>query len=124
MQKILILEDDPHLREFMGIMFGSDYKVLTSPTPLEALKELENHPDIVAVIADKDGPKKEGLVSKAEEVGLTLLETVQRERPTIKRILMSGRYPDPPLPANFVHAFWPKPFEMGWSLEQLRSIIG
>ncbi len=122
MKKVLIVDDEKELLELVATGLAHDFLVSTVSTGKEALEKLDEDPDIVAIIADKDKPREGS--EELEEVGIRLLETVRKEHPTVKRILMSGRLPSPLMDKTLVHAFWAKPFLLSTSVLQLGKILG
>ena len=121
--KILIMDDEEDILRYMAVMFASDYVVLTSSNPLEALRILNNNPGVVAVIADKDSRKKGGEPQDLEEVGIRFLQSVAQADPAALRILMSGRTSQYPLPKNLVHTFWQKPFPLREAVAELGEML-
>lgn len=60
--KILLVDDDPDVRNMAKkMMETSGYDVITAADGMDALNQLNNSPDIAAVITDIIMPNKEGM---------------------------------------------------------------
>ncbi len=82
-QKILVVEDEPHIREMLAEMLeGQGFKVAVASNGEEALDWLRKHQyDVDLVITDVVMPKMDGV---------QLYRLIQKEAPQIKILFISG----------------------------------
>ena len=102
-KKILVVDDEPALREFLGTFLRAhDIPVVTAACAEEALKIWEKNPDAIeAVVTDIVMP---GMNGKA------LSETLRSTRPDLKIIFMSGFLPAEIAEETLDGVFFKKPF--------------
>lgn len=87
-QVVLLVEDDPALREVISVAIGGDgHEVLIAPAPLEARGLLSQRPDITVVLSDRR-------FGSAGLAGEELLRSVRQDRPNVRCLLMSGESPE------------------------------
>ncbi|HQQ90812.1 MAG TPA: PAS domain S-box protein [Kiritimatiellia bacterium] len=80
---ILLVEDEPALLSLARrLLAGMGYTVLAAQDPTEALRLARSHPDIIHLLLTD-------LIMPAMN-GSTLWDTLARERPSMKRLFMSG----------------------------------
>lgn len=102
-KKILIVDDEAALREFLGAFLRAhDIPVVTAACAEEALQVWEKNPDeIEAVVTDIVMPGMNGKV---------LSETLRAMRPDLKIIFMSGFLPAEIAEDTLDGVFFKKPF--------------
>ena len=102
-KKILVVDDEPALREFLGTFLRAhDIPVVTAACAEEALKIWDRNPDeIEAVVTDIVMP---GMNGKA------LSETLRAARPNLKVVFMSGFLPAEIAEETLDGVFFKKPF--------------
>jgi len=108
---VLLAEDDAVVQNLVRDTLESNgYFVLTADDGQEALELSRYYPRrIDLLLTDYDMPRLDGLRLKSE---------LQRDRPAVKVLLMSG---DPP--PNSVVATLPKPFRMQELLTRIQQIL-
>jgi len=111
---LLIVDDEPNVRRSLGRLFhNSSYKVMQAVNGKEALDLIKNE-KIDLVLTDMRMPEMDGAA---------LLEHVAKERPKIRRIVITG-YADmertiAAINNGKVHRYLTKP----WDNEQLKQIV-
>jgi flavin-binding protein dodecin/CheY-like chemotaxis protein len=113
---ILIVEDEPLVRMAISdALVQAGYQILAASNGADALEIIAKHPDIFAVVSDIAMP---GTVD-----GFELAQEVQRRRPHVGLILVSGQME--PLKSHFPRAafFLPKPFKASTLLRLLRDMM-
>ncbi len=111
---ILVVDDDPMIRQMLHDMLGAEYRVLVAADGEEALKRIETDDRIAAVLADHMMP---GMT------GVEMLQKVADDHPEIARVLItaSDRLEDARAAINLarVDRFLSKPVR----LVELRAMV-
>jgi PAS domain S-box-containing protein len=84
--KVLVVDDEPDLRVLMTQKFrkqirGGEYHFLFATDGLDALGQLESHPDVYVVLSDINMPRMDGLA---------LLSVLSERYPLIRMIIISA----------------------------------
>ncbi len=113
---ILVVEDEPVLR-FLLVeeLEQAGYEVFAGQNAPEAIRVLENNPDIRLMLTDID------LLTEAE--GLQLAKLVRDRWPPIRIILTSGNWSFQQQDLIFAERFIPKPHAPGALLDCINSCL-
>lgn len=118
--RVLLVDDDQLMRITLAAMLSdSGYRVETAVSSDEALSLVSDLPDLALVIADHHLPG---------ETGLDLLGRLERSRPALGRLLLTGR-PDldrifPALEGGTITRFFTKPIEPEAFLRSVALLAG
>jgi DNA-binding NtrC family response regulator len=86
-KKVLIVDDEPHIREELGHFLRKKYKVFTAATREDAKKIIEQKmPDFVIIDLNLD--------TESEYSGLILLDWLIKNYPKIKPLVLSAYSPE------------------------------
>lgn len=80
LQRILLVDDEPDMLDFLDRVFRRDYEVLRAQSVDEALRALESGP-IEIIVTDRRMPRRSGL---------ELLEIAAQRQPDAVRVLLTG----------------------------------
>ncbi len=113
---LLCVDDDPQVRNFYSLMFGSyGYEVLTSGNGRQALNLFHSHEhEISAVISDYDMPEMNGAELAAE---------LKRFNPMLPIIMVSGSQPVLEEALHFVDASVEKGSSIALFLDQVEHLL-
>lgn len=82
MARILVIEDEDHIRTLLGKMLEQEgYEVLTASNGKEGLKVFHSTPPIDVIVTDIFMPEKEGLET---------INEIKKDFPDVKIIAISG----------------------------------
>jgi CheY-like chemotaxis protein len=112
--RILIVDDEEAILETMTFTFEDEYEVLTAKSAREALRILDEHAPVAAVITDQRMP---------EMTGVEFLTLVCERHPNTTRIILTG-YADGDamvraINEGHVYAYVTKP----WEPEELKQLV-
>ena len=79
-QRLLIVDDEPDMLDFLDRVFRRDYEVLRAQSVDEALRALDGGP-IDIIVTDRRMPRRSGL---------ELLEIAAKQQPRAVRVLLTG----------------------------------
>lgn len=79
--KILLVDDEERLLSALRRRLSGGYSLLTATGGREALKLIDEHPDIAVIVADMQMP---------EMNGIELLKEVKSKAPAIRRMMLTG----------------------------------
>ncbi len=117
-ETVLLVEDDPDVREFAAIAISQfGFKVISASTGLEALVLCESNPDLINVLVTDIVMPVMG--------GQELAAQVRALAPAVKVLFVSG-YPDGPFSGGDgspAEAFLQKPFSGGELGRAIRALI-
>ncbi|MCZ6676560.1 MAG: response regulator [Candidatus Poribacteria bacterium] len=82
--RILVADDQYHIRKIMGIILGSEYELIFAENGVEALEKIRTQ-EIDLVVTDFRMPYMNGL---------ELIRAIQHEKPELSFILMSAYWND------------------------------
>lgn len=119
-ERILVVEDDPEVRNVLESMLGQlGYRSLIATDAADALRQLENSPDIDLLLTD--------VVMPGEMDGPQLAAEVTARHPGI-RVLFSSGYAEEALRrrgGDFTTANWiSKPYTIHHLAQRLRDVLG
>ncbi len=77
---VLVVDDDPLVREILVELLEDDYEVLEAPDATAATEQLERHP-VQVVVCDHDMPGTSGI---------EFLSLVRRTHPLVQRLLLTA----------------------------------
>ncbi|MFN8205999.1 MAG: response regulator [Bacteroidales bacterium] len=110
--KILYVDDEGINLVFFAMNFRKDFQVITTASPLDALKIIEENKEIKLIVTDYKMPSMSGL---------DLIRQVKKEHPERVCILLTGFMIDEILTDNdsreLVHSYFLKP----WNKEDLKE---
>jgi YesN/AraC family two-component response regulator len=110
--KILYVDDEGINLVFFAMNFRKDFQVITTASPLEALKIMAENKEIKLIVTDYKMPAMNGL---------DLIREIKKECPDCVCILLSGFMIDEILTDNdsreLVHSYFLKP----WNKEDLKQ---
>ncbi len=118
-ETVLIAEDEDALRRLIErILTGKGYRVLSAPNGLEALRLSESHPGPLHLLLTDVVMPKLG--------GRELAEALEKSRPGLRLVFMSGYTDDTVLRHGILESkaeFLPKPFTPAGLLETVRRVL-
>ena len=82
--KILVADDQYHMRKIMGIILGNEYDLIFAENGVEALEKIRTQ-EVDLVVTDFRMPYMNGL---------ELIRAIQQEKPELTFILMSAYWND------------------------------
>jgi DNA-binding NtrC family response regulator len=115
MKSILIVEDDPDIRELLeiGLGFSNDFKITMSPDGEDAWRRIQNS-SIDLVVTDFRMPKINGG---------QLTRLIKEHFPNLPVILISSNHPSDIGIAHLIQAYIPKPFDATLLQLKIESIL-
>jgi len=116
---LLVADDDPMIRRALRRELGVDFDVLEADGLASALRALDDHPGICAVVSDLDMLGDPG-------AGLALLDEVRQRLPACARIMISGSLDSRSIRVGQIlavtHETFSKPWRSGEVLATLRRL--
>jgi len=115
---ILCVDDEPEITKALSFLLEDDFQVMTTNSPIEALKIFKKHPKIKLIISDQRMPNMDGC---------TLLKNIMGINPDTYRMIISG-YADarelmPNIEKGIVHKLLTKPWEPEILLTLVKSAV-
>jgi DNA-binding NtrC family response regulator len=117
-KKILICDDEEGIRESLKLILADNYNLIIAENGKQCLECLKNAPDVGLVLLDIKMPKLNGL---------DVLKEINRTRPEINTILITGyRSVETASEAaqHGVKGYIIKPFKSAEILETVREYLG
>ena len=113
--RILIADDQYHIRRVLGIVLGNDYEVLFAEDGKQALEKIRTEP-IDLVVTDFRMPYLNGL---------ELIRTIQQEKPGVSFLLMSAYWNDLLRQREYVGAVYVvrKSFQVAAVVRTIRKLL-
>lgn len=113
--KILVADDQYHMRKIMGIILGNEYELIFAENGIEALEKIREQ-EIDLVVTDFRMPYMNGL---------ELIRAIQQEKPELSFILMSAYWNDLLRDREHVGTVYvvQKPFQVGAVIRIIRRLL-
>jgi DNA-binding NtrC family response regulator len=113
--KILVADDQYHMRKIMGIILGDEYDLIFAENGAEALEKIRTQ-DIDLVVTDFRMPYMNGL---------ELIQAIQQEKPELSFILMSAYWNDLLCEQEHVGTVYvvQKPFQVAAVIRIIRRLL-
>jgi CheY-like chemotaxis protein len=113
--KILVADDQYHMRRVLGIVLGNEYDLIFAENGQEALEKIRAQ-EVDLVLADFHMPYINGL---------ELIRQIQKEKPELSFILMSAYWNDLLRERNYTGAVYVvrKPFQVTAVVRMIRRLL-
>ena len=114
MPQVLIVDDEPMIRQFVrSALSTSGYRVLDAETSSEALRVMNENPDVDLLVTD---------IVMPDGNGCDLALRMRERNPRLPVLFISGYEPEPrvEVPSS---GFLQKPFRIGDLLDRVRRLL-
>jgi|CZKD01.1.fsa_nt_gi two-component system phosphate regulon response regulator OmpR len=113
--KILLVEDDPHVREVTQVLLGKYFEVVSAASFTEATSRIDaQHFDVLLTDLHLSG----------EEDGLSLVNVMRQAQPKAMTVLVSGSAVDAELDGDLqADAVMEKPYEVEELADRIRQYL-
>jgi len=114
--RILLVEDNPGIMELAAKNLRSaGFEVLTALSPRQAVQLWRENKDSIRLLVTD--------VVMPERNGRELADELQKEKPALKVLFMSGYQEGDPLPDDLQHGYIAKPFTPDALVSRVRSML-
>jgi len=118
-QKILIVEDEDYVRDFLGLLLRDNYEILNAANGVEAINQINTNSDIDLMLLDLHMPGINGL-----DLLRTLRKEVEYQIPVIIVTAYSSQEIRDEASELGVKDFISKPFSVESLEKSIKKILG